>query len=202
MNTHMKTCYGVSRNDRNELVATQFAANVQKIYALYLFGRSLRDICKSLQEACIYSPSGKSEWTPRAIENVLSNATYINMVISEDTFNQVRAEQARRSNATTTEHGTIRKATRYNSKNVLSGLLVCQECGRAYRRITKHDGSVIWRCANRVEHGSKLCKKSPSISEELIQMTIAKHLSASYTEDAIRQNIRRITVHSSGFLEV
>lgn len=116
MNTHMKTCYGVSRNDRNELVANQFAANVQKIYALYLSGRSLRDICKSLQEACIYSPSGKSEWTPRAIENVLSNATYINIVISEDTFNQVRAEQVRRSNATTTEHSTIRKTTRYNSK--------------------------------------------------------------------------------------
>lgn len=161
MNTHMKTCYGVSRNDRNELVANQFAANVQKIYALYLSGRSLRDICKSLQEACIYSPSGKSEWTPRAIENVLSNATYINIVISEDTFNQVRAEQVRRSNATTTEHSTIRKATRYNSKNVLSGILVCQECGRAYRRITKHDGSVIWRCANRVEHGRKLCKSPP-----------------------------------------
>jgi len=68
MTTHTKTCYGVGRNDHNELVANQFAANVQKIYALYLSGRSLRDICKSLQEARIYSPSGKSEWTPRAIE--------------------------------------------------------------------------------------------------------------------------------------
>ena len=202
MRNQLKSCYGVSRNDRNELVANQFAANVQKIYALYLSGRSLRDICKSLQEARIYSPSGKSEWTPRAIENVLSNATYINIVISEDTFNQVRAEQARRSNATTTEHGTTRKATRYNSKNVLSGLLVCQECGRVYRRITKHDGSVIWRCANRVEHGSKFCKQSPSIPEELIQMTIAKHLGMGYTEDGICQNIRQITVHHSGFLEV
>lgn len=202
MSNQMKTCYGVSRNNHNELVANQFAANVQKIYALYLSGRSLRDICKSLQEVGIYSPSGKSEWTPRAIENVLSNDTYINIVISEDTFNQVRIEQARRSNTTSTEHGTARKATRYNSKNVLSGLLVCQECGRAYRRITKHDGSVIWRCANRVENGSKFCKKSPSISEELIQMTIANHFGTGYTEDGICQNIRQITVHSSGFLEV
>lgn len=202
MSTHMKTCYGVSRNDRNELVANQFAANVQKIYALYLSGRSLRDICKFLQEARISSPSGKSEWTPRVIENILSNTTYINIVISEDTFNQVRAEQARRSNTTTTEHGTARKATRYSSKNVLSGHLVCQECGRAYRRITKHDGSVIWRCANRVEHGSKFCKQSPSIPEELIQITIANHLGTGYTEDGIRQNITQITVHRSGFLEM
>ena len=202
MGNQIKTCYGVSRNDSNEHVANQFAVNVQKVYALYLSGKSLRSICMALQEAHISSPSGKSEWTPRVIENILSNTTYINIVISEDTFNQVRTEQARRSNTTTTEHGTTRKTTRYNSKNVLSGLLVCQECGRTYRRITKHDGSVIWRCANRVEHGSKFCKQSPSIPEELIQMTIANHLGAGYTEDRLRRNIRQITVHRSGFLEV
>ena len=67
MSNQMKTCYGVSRNDRNELVANQFAANVQKIYALYLSSRSLRNICKDLQILRIYSPSDKSEWTPRAI---------------------------------------------------------------------------------------------------------------------------------------
>lgn len=101
MSNQTKTCYGVSRNDSNELVANQFAVNVQKVYALYLSGRSLRDICKFLQEARISSPSGKSEWTPRVIENSLSNTTYINIVISEDMFNQVCAEQARRSNTTT-----------------------------------------------------------------------------------------------------
>lgn len=202
MNTQKKVCYGIRRNQNNELVANLFAANVQNIFTLYLSGKSLRDISKYLKEAHILSPSGKPEWTPRAIENILSNATYINIVISEDIFNQVHTEQAHRSNTATTEHGTTRKATRYNSRNVLSGLLICQECGRVYRRITKHDGSVIWRCANRVEHGSKFCKHSPPIPEELIQMTIAKHLGASYTEDSVRQNIGQITVHSSGFLEV
>ena len=202
MSNQVKICYGICRNPHNEFVADQFSINVQKIYNLYLSGKSLRDIGKYLKEANVLSPSGKPDWTPKAIENILSNTAYINIAISEDTFNRVRAEQTRRSNTTPTEQGTARKATRYNSKNVLSGLLVCQECGRAYRRITKHDGSVIWRCANRVEHGSKFCKQSPSISEDLIQMTIAKRLGSGYTEDEIRSNISHITVHSCGFLEV
>ena len=202
MSNQAKICYGICRNSRNEFVPDQFAVNVRKIYDLYLSGKSLRDIGKYLKEANAPSPAGKPDWTPKAIEKILSNATYINIAISEDTFNRVRGEQARRSNTATTEHGTARKTTRYNSKNVLSGLLVCQECGRAYRRITKHDGSVIWRCASRVEHGSKFCKQSPSISEDLIQMTIAKRLGSGYTEDEIRSNISRITVHSCGFLEV
>ena len=125
MSNQVKICYGICRNAHDEFVADPFAVNVQKIYDLYLSGKSLRDIGKCLKEADVLSPAGKPDWTPKAIEKILSNATYINIVVSEDTFNRVRAEQAPRSNTTTTEHGTTRKTTRYNSKNVLSGLLVC-----------------------------------------------------------------------------
>lgn len=48
----------------------------------------------------------------------------------------------------------IRKATRNNSQNVLSGLLVCSDCGVNYRRITRASGEVVWRRADKVEKES------------------------------------------------
>lgn len=46
-----------------------------------------------------------------------------------------------------------RKATRYNSQSVLSGLLFCAERVHSYRRIAKPSGKIVWRCAGWVEHG-------------------------------------------------
>lgn len=51
---------------------------------------------------------------------------------------------------------------------VLSGLLICSECGSPYRRITRNtkDGEeIVWRCANRVEHWKEICQHSPTISD-------------------------------------
>jgi hypothetical protein len=58
-----------------------------------------------------------------------------------------------------------RKTARYSSSNVLSGLLVCSECGRSYRRVQRASGEIVWRCSNRVEHGSEICENSPSVTE-------------------------------------
>lgn len=75
-------------------------------------------------------------------------------------------QKKRRSNVEQAESGASRKQTRYNSTNTLSGLIVCAECGANYRRITRPDGSIVWCCANRVERGKRICKHSPTISEE------------------------------------
>jgi hypothetical protein len=58
-----------------------------------------------------------------------------------------------------------RKTARYSSSNVLGGLLVCAECGSRYRRVQRASGEIVWRCANRVEHGKEICKNSPTITE-------------------------------------
>lgn len=71
-------------------------------------------------------------------------------IVSKELFEEAQAEKARRSNLVETEQGSQRKATKYNSGNVLSGLLICAECGSPYRRITRSGREVVWRCANRV----------------------------------------------------
>ena len=154
--TQSRVCYGYSRNALGRFVKNGNAPIVKKIFSLYLNGYSLRSIVNWLGENQIPSPSGKELWTPKAIDKLLSNETYRKGIITTEQFAQVQIEKQRRSNQIQTEEGQVRKPTRYHSQNVLSGLFVCGECGRSYRRITKHDGSVIWRCANRVEHGKTI----------------------------------------------
>ena len=63
----------------------------------------------------------------------------------------------------------------YSSKYALTGIMVCNECGAHYRRTTwaKNGKKVIvWRCINRLEHGTKRCHESPTLKEEVIQEAI------------------------------
>ena len=63
-----------------------------------------------------------------------------------------------------------RKTARYNSQNVLSGLLLCGECGKNYRRITQPSGEVVWRCADKVENGKRaVCTNMATVSDEKIR---------------------------------
>ena len=96
-----------------------------------------------------------------------------------------------------------RKAARYSSQNALSGLLVCAECGANYRRITRPSGEVVWRCASRVEHGKRLCKHSPSISEERIKEELYRRLEmGSYDKWKVAETIDTILIQEDGFLKI
>lgn len=69
---------------------------------------------------------------------------------------------------------------RKKSKYVLSDILVCAECGHYYRRVpwTNRQGEkrYVWRCINRLEHGTEYCKNSPTIDEKKIQREIMQTL--------------------------
>ena len=199
-NTQTRVCYGYSRNTLGQLVQNNSASIVRQIFSLYLSGHSLRSIITWLGEKQIPSPSGKELWTPKAIDKLLSNETYIKGIIAAEQFTQVQLEKQRRSNQMQTKEGHVRKLTRYHSQNVLSGLFVCGECGRSYRRITKHDGSIVWRCANRVEHGKTICKHSVTLSEERMQEYLLELLGEGYTDQDIREQFDKITVGTDGSL--
>ena len=177
------------------------ADTVKTIYQQYLSGMSLKGIADFLFTQGIPSPRGRPQWTQAVISDLLSNQRYIGSIISFDEFFLAQGEKGKRSNID--EDNNQRKATRYNSQSVLSGLLVCEECGHNYRRITRPSGEVVWRCANRVEHGKRFCKHSPSIPEQQIKDTICAklHLGA-FDEQIVNQHIDFITVQPDGTLEV
>lgn len=81
--------------------------------------------------------------------------------------------------------------------------MACTECGANYRRITRPSGEIVWRCANRVEHGKRICKHSPSISEVQLKEDICKLLEMdSFHEIKVAESIDRILIQRSGTLEI
>lgn len=63
----------------------------------------------------------------------------------------------------------------------MSEILICGECGSPYRRRTVNshgEKKIYWRCLNRIEHGSKYCKKSVGIEEYKLHEAICKALSS------------------------
>ena len=110
------------------------ADTVRLIYRQYLSGMSLGGIADLLYMQNILSPKGKERWTQAVISAILSNKKYTGAIVSFDEYLAVQGEKGQRSNID--EYTKQRKATRYSSQSVLSGLLVCEECGSNYRRIT------------------------------------------------------------------
>ena len=96
-------------------------------------------------------------------------------IISRETFNLVQMEIARRGSKRKTSDLSITEQGKYSGKYALTEILVCGECGSPYRRktwVNKGNKKRVWRCLNRVEHGTQYCKHSVSIDEEKLQEAI------------------------------
>lgn len=113
-------------------------------------------------------------------------------LVDPEYFAIVQAEKAHR---TKRESGSLLKG-----KDVLSGMLTCAECGARYRRITRPSGEIVWRCANRVEHGKKTCKMAPTISDVKIRDAICKELNLSeFDETRVKRSFAAIFISKEGF---
>lgn len=101
-------------------------------------------------------------------------------IIPKTVYYKIQEEIARRSSLR--KAGTRKGKTAqgvYSSKYALTGIMVCNECGAHYRRTTwakKGKKVIVWRCINRLEHGTKRCHESPTLKEEVIQEAIMKRL--------------------------
>ena len=193
--------YGFVQKPSGIFIEPQQAKVVQQIYQRYLAGNSLEGIADFLFQNGIPSPQGKKRWTRPVINSLLSNQKYVGYIIGFAEYFMVQGEKGKRSNVD--EYTGKRKAARYSSQNVLSGLLVCVECGANYRRITRPSGEVVWRCANRVEHGKEICKHSPSLPEVQIKEDICKLLGTdSFNELIVAESIESILIKEDGTLEL
>lgn len=117
-------------------------------------------------------------------------------IISVELFKAVREEKRKRSNMTVRNNGHKgRKCYRY-SNDTLFGKIICGECGANYRKITrntKNGKTIVWRYANRVEHGSRVCKNSLTITNDEIQMKLAERLLLyQFDEEACRKYLKEI----------
>lgn len=97
-------------------------------------------------------------------------------IIDAETFGRVQEELARRSSKMEGKKvGDKTLQRKYSGKFAMSDLLICGECGSAYRRCTwtaKGEKRIVWRCMNRLEHGKQNCKHSPTLDEDSLQAAV------------------------------
>ncbi|MBO6303275.1 MAG: recombinase family protein [Ruminiclostridium sp.] len=119
-------------------------------------------------------------------------------IIDRTTFNRVQTEIARRT--------SLRKPSKpdekgkYSGKYALTGLVICGECGTAYRRITwddKNGGKVpVWRCINRLKNGKKFCKCSPTVYEDSLHKAVIEAINQVFDVSDDVKNTLRIGIHA------
>ena len=100
-------------------------------------------------------------------------------IVAKEIYYAVQREKQRRAERRkpAVTRRTKEKKKGYSSKYIPSNLLVCGECGQPYRRITWTRNGVkriVWRCSNRVEHGTEYCKNSPTLDEEALQRAVMR----------------------------
>lgn len=186
--------YGFLYNNEGKIhVHEQESEAIKIIFDLYLDGFSLGKIVDKLAVEKIISPNGNPMWTRDSVNRILSNERYVPYIIDPASFAIVQTEKKSRAN-----HDS-HQAKLYRPKNILSGILICSECGSNYRRITRPSGERVWRCANRVEHGKSLCKISPTLKEQDIKSEICRRLHlTSFDEQAVKCSIEFIKVDNGG----
>ena len=95
-------------------------------------------------------------------------------IIPKELFHQVQEEKLRRASlhkaaVTRKKNKEEKEKSKYSSKYILTDLMVCAECGHAYRRQiwSKYgDKTAVWRCEDRLKQGKKSrCQHSPTIKE-------------------------------------
>jgi len=173
---------------------------VQRIYQRYVDGASLGVIAAELEADQVISPAGHSKWSRSVIDSILSNGKYVPYAIPMELFVAAQFEKDSRTNVQFNKDGsTQRKTTRYSSQNVLSGLLVCAECGSNYRRITRPNGEVVWRCADRVEKGKgSVCQRSLTITEIAVKELICKELRlTNYDQQFTNRKISQVLIDNN-----
>ena len=106
-------------------------------------------------------------------------------IIDRATFQRVQEELARRSSLRKTSSKTKTEQGKHSGKYVLSGLLVCSECGSPYRRVLWMPGGerrYVWRCINRLEHGKRICKHSATLEEPELHAAVTSAMNEMFRQ--------------------
>ena len=200
---------------------------VRRIFARYLMGHSVGQICRDLMADGVPTARGGEKWCDTTVRNILQNEKYIGdallqktfsadlfddrqqiknegqlpkyyvhdchpAIIDRDTFQRVQEEIARRSSLRKTSSKTKTEQGKYSSKYAFGELLVCSECGSPYRRVTympRGQKRYVWRCINRLEHGTRVCRCSATMEEPELQAAVACAINERFRQQSARQTL-------------
>ncbi len=107
-------------------------------------------------------------------------------IIRREVFQAVQSELSRRNSVRSPSQKNGQTGqSHYAAKYALSERLVCGECGTLYRRCTWTSGGkkrAVWRCVNRLDHGTKYCYNSPTLREDALQQAIMAAINSAMAD--------------------
>lgn len=130
--------------------------------------------------------SGQLKYTKRlngANETVIVDSPYIKPIRTKETQERINKEREKRKNK-------ISPPRRYTTSFLLTGILICSECGREYasRTVTKKNGQIYryYACKGRTSNDSYICNSKSfkkEILEEFILEEAKKYIDQFLNED-------------------
>ena len=175
------------------VVVPEEAEIVKRIFREYLGGLGATAIMKGLNEDGILTRVGKP-WRTEGVLKILRNYNYTGNLILQKTYRENHLTKRKMKNngekpqyhAVDTHEAIIdlatfeavqeelaRRAEHYSGKKPtvatypFSGLIVCDGCGKHYKRKTTATG-IVWICSTYNTHGKKACADSKAIPESIL----------------------------------
>nr|DAE58434.1 MAG TPA: integrase [Caudoviricetes sp.] len=212
------------KDERYEVVPKE-AELVRRIYNEYLAGDGYLSIVKRLMEEDVPSRFG-GKWNQSVVSKILSNYTYTGNLLLQKTFREnhitkktvINHGELPKYHAENTHEAIIdmktfhavqtekaRRAAQFNKKPAprttypFTSLLVCDNCGKNYRRKTTKTG-IVWVCGTFNTLGKSACA-SKQIPETTLQQVTAEVLGAkAFTREQLHSRIQSIRVCNGNIL--
>ncbi len=212
------------KDGRYEIVPME-AELVRRIYTEYLAGDGYQAIAKRLTEEGVPSRFG-GKWNQSVVSKILSNYTYTGNLLLQKTFREnhitkktvINHGELPQYHAEDTHEAIIdmetfqavqaektRRATQFNKEPAprttypFTSLLVCDICGKNYRRKTTKTG-IVWVCGTFNTLGKAACA-SKQIPEATLQQATAEVLGVkAFTQEQLHSLIQSIRICNDNIL--
>jgi site-specific DNA recombinase len=186
-----RTPYGYTRADGLLVPDPVRAAIVGRIFQLYAEGKlGTTAIARTLEAEGAPAPR-KHGWSPNALQLILANPAYRGLIrwnaeihpglheplVDEETFE--RAQQILRRRG---EDASLRRGN--PSEFLLSGLVRCDRCGRAYVGTSAHGRSqryTYYACSTRYKYGPSKCN-GQRLPKDRLEAAVLAQLAALYRD--------------------
>ncbi|MBQ2957522.1 MAG: recombinase family protein [Clostridia bacterium] len=176
-------------------IVEEEAKVVRYIYREFLLGKTGSHIAKTLTQAGIPTPAGKTEWQASTVMSILQNEKYKGaallqkqftidflekkMKVNEGEVPQYYIEHSHEPIIDPVDHDRVqleigrrkRLDRRYSSAHLFSARVICGDCGGFYGRKLWHSNDVyrsfIWQCNDKYKKDHRC--RTPHLTEEKLK---------------------------------
>ncbi|MFW9973101.1 MAG: recombinase family protein [Candidatus Odinarchaeota archaeon] len=189
--------YDLNSETKTLIVNEDEAKLVNLIKDLYLEHRSCYRVAQELNTRGYVSKQGR-KFSGVAISGILKNPTYIGKIRwnrkGKDQGKMEVFEGQHEAIWSQEEYENIQRILNSNINNqngnqrinLLTGLLVCGDCGYKLRPLYARNKNVYYRCITKNEFGNDFCKNNTSIVAKLIDTIVISKLKANLKQTNIK----------------